>query len=216
VLTPRRVESEEILDVEDVAAAERERSLRDLRRINKYLGGVPIYRWIVSRFAPRSILDLGTGTSDLLETVPHVPLRVGLDFRIDHLLYLRELAPRVHRVVGDARHLPFRNEVFDLVTSSHFFHHFSPDENEVILHESLRVARSVAVTDTKRSYLTLWFIQFVAALRLVGRITRLDGPASVRQGYTRGEVESFARRFRAPTTEVADKFPFRFVLMLWR
>ena len=216
MLTPRRIESEELLDVEEVPAADRERSLRDLRRINKFLGGVQLYRWIVRRFAPRSILDLGTGTSDLLEAVPHVALRVGLDFKLEHLLYLRELAPHVHRVVGDARHLPFREGALDLVTSSHFFHHFSPEENEAILQESLRVGRNVAMTDTKRSWITLWFIQLVSALRLVGRVTRLDGPASVRQGYTYDEVRSIAERFRAAKSEVVQKLPFRFVLMLMR
>jgi ubiquinone/menaquinone biosynthesis C-methylase UbiE len=216
VLTPRRIESEELLDVEDVPAADRERSLRDLRRINRFLGGIHLYRWIVRRFLPRSILDLGTGTSDLLEAVSGVALRVGLDFKFEHLAYLRELAPRVHRVVGDARHLPFREGAFDLVTSSHFFHHFSPDENETILQESLRVARNVAMTDTERGWIPLWFVQILAALRLVGRVTRLDAPASVRQGYTFNEVRSMAARFRTARTKVVQKFPFRFVLMLTR
>ena len=209
MFTPKRIESEELLDEHDAPRADMERSLRDLRRINRYLGGVRVYRALVRRFEPRSILDVGTGTSDLLESVAHVRTRVGLDFKIDHLLYLRA-GSRVLRVVGDAQQLPFRNGAVDLVTSSHFFHHFSPAENERILGESLRVSRKgVAVTDTRRHYIPLLLVQLLGALRLVGRITRADAPASVRQGYTLREAREIAPRAR-----VIRMWPFRFAIVL--
>jgi ubiquinone/menaquinone biosynthesis C-methylase UbiE len=209
----KRIESEELLDEEDAPRADMERSLRDLRRINKYLGGVGVYRSLVRKFAPRSIVDVGTGTSDLLESVAHVPLRIGVDFKIDHLLYLRD-GSRVHRVVGDARRLPFRDGAVDLVTSSHFFHHFSPEENVAILDESLRVARNVAVTDTRRHYVPLLLVLLLGALRTVGRITRLDAPASVRQGYTVDEARSIAARVRASEAKVVRRWPFRWAMLL--
>lgn len=217
MLTPRRIPSHELLDEHDAPRAEMEESLRDLRRINKYCGGIPIYRSLVKKFAPRSILDIGTGTSDLLDAVDNVPLRIGLDFKIDHLLYLRE-GSRVRRVVGDAHQLPFRDNAVDLITSAHFFHHFAPDENAAILTESLRVARrGVAVNDTRRHYAPLLFVLLLGALRLVGRITRFDAPASVRQGYTLTEARDVARNVRgAAKAEVVRKFPFRFGLLLWK
>ena len=212
----KRIESEELLDEEGVPPADMERSLRDLRWFNKYCGGVNVYRWLVREVAPRSIVDLGTGTSDLLESVAHVPLRVGVDFRIDHLLYLRDRAPRVHRVVADARRLPFRDGAADLVTSSHFFHHFSPDENVGILNESLRLARNVAVTDTRRHILPFLFVWLLGALRLVGRVTAFDAPASVRQGYTVGEARLVATRVSAARKRVVRKWPFRWAMLLSR
>jgi ubiquinone/menaquinone biosynthesis C-methylase UbiE len=165
--------------------------------------------------APRSILDIGTGTSDLLDSVAHVRLRVGVDFKIEHLAYLRD-GSRVHRVVADARRLPFRDSAVDLVTSSHFFHHFSPEENAGILGESLRVARNVAVTDTQRHVLPFLFVRLLGALRVVGRITRLDAPASVRQGYTVGEARLVATRLRAAQAKVVRKWPFRWAMLLTR
>jgi ubiquinone/menaquinone biosynthesis C-methylase UbiE len=216
MLTPRRIESEELLDEHDAPREDMERSLRDLRRINRYLGGVSIYRALVRRFAPASILDVGTGTSDLLESVPDVRTRIGLDFKIDHLLFLRE-GSRVRRVVGDAQRLPFRNGTVDLITSSHFFHHFSPDENAAILAESLRVAgRGVAVSDTRRHYAPLLLVLLLGALRLVGRITRYDAPASVRQGYTLAEARQIAARTGASRWDVVRMWPFRFAILLWK
>lgn len=211
----KRIETHELLDEHDVPRADLERSLRDLRRFNRYCGGVNVYRGLVRQLAPRSIVDVGTGTSDLLESVAHVPLRIGLDFKLEHLLYLRD-GSRVHRVVGDARHLPFRDGAVDLVTSSHFFHHFSPEENVEILDESLRVAHKVAVTDTRRHYAPLLFVQFLGILRAVGRVTRFDAPASVRQGYTVKEARELASRARASKAKVTRKWPFRWAMLLWR
>jgi SAM-dependent methyltransferase len=213
MFTPPRIPCDEALDEHDAPRPDAERSLRDLRRINRFLGGVSTYRALVGRFSPRSILDLGTGTSDLLESVPHVPVRVGVDFKIDHLLYLRN-GSRVHRVVADARSLPFREGAVDLVTSSHFFHHFSPEENTGILGESLRVGRHVAVTDTRRHYLPLLFMRLLGVLRVVGRITRLDAPASVLQGYTVDEVQSVLSRVPVSRRDVIRRWPFRWAILL--
>ncbi|MFP5245271.1 MAG: methyltransferase domain-containing protein [Thermoanaerobaculia bacterium] len=216
MLTPRRVTAHELLDEHDAPRADMERSLRDLRRINKYCGGVRVYRALVKRFQPASILDLGTGTTDLLDAVPHVRMRVGLDFKIDHLLYMRN-GSRVLRVVGDAHRLPFRDGAVELVTSSHFFHHFSPEENAEIMSESLRVTRSaVAMTDTRRHYAPLLFVSLLGALRLVGRITRVDAPASVRQGYTLREAREIASRVNAAKRAVIRKMPFRWAMLLWK
>lgn len=216
MLTPTRTPSHELLDEHDAPRADMERSLRDLRWINRYCGGIRIYRSLVQQFAPASILDLGTGTSDLLESVPRVRLRIGLDFKIEHLLYTRD-GSAVRRVVGDARRLPFRDGAADLVTSAHFFHHFSPEENGEILNESLRVARKgVAVNDTRRHYAPLLFTRLIGALRLVGRITRFDAPASVRQGYTLAEAREIAQKTAASRWDVIRKMPFRFAILLWR
>ena len=215
MLTPRRIESHELLDEHDAPREDMERSLRDLRRINKYLGGISIYRRLLRRFTPRSVLDIGTGTSDDLEAIPHVPLRIGLDFKIDHLLYMRD-GSGVLRVVGDATRLPFRDGAVDVVTSAHFFHHFSPEGNVTILREALRVARQgVTVNDTRRHYAPLLFVQLLSALGLFGRITRYDAPASVRQAYTLNEARKIAAR-TGSRFEIVRMWPFRLGILLWK
>src|SRR5438105_504873 len=136
MFTPTRIESDELLDEHDAPRADMERSLLDLQRINRWLGGVPIYRRLLRDIDPNParVLDIGTGTSDTLKATPGIGLRIGLDFNIAHLLYDRSGVP-VARVVGDAARLPFRESSIDVVTSAHFFHHFSPDENRTILKE---------------------------------------------------------------------------------
>jgi ubiquinone/menaquinone biosynthesis C-methylase UbiE len=215
MLTPRRIPVHELLDEHDAPRVDMERSLRDLRRINRWLGGVAIYKRLLQRIPAAAVLDVGAGTCDDLEAVDQ-RLRIGLDFKIDHLLYLRDGSP-VHRVVGDARHLPFRDGAVDVVTSAHFFHHFSPDENSEILGEAARVARrGVIVNDTRRHYVPLLVVLFFCAIRAFGRITRADAPASVRQGYTLDEVRAIVERVPAVRRQVVRVWPFRFAILLWK
>jgi Methyltransferase domain len=211
-----RLDTPELLDEHDTPRADVERSLRDLRRINRWLGGIAIYRRLTRNFAPfRSILDVGAGTADLLESV-NAPIKVALDFKIEHLLYLHD-GRRIHRVVGDAMRLPFRDAAVDVVTSAHFFHHFTPEENGTILRESLRIAaKGVAVNDTRRHRIPLLFVQLLSLLRLVGRITRYDAPASVRRGYTVAEASAIALRSGASRARVVRAFPYRFGILLWK
>ena len=193
-----------------------ERSLRDLRRINRFLGGHGIYRRLLRQLGDiRSVVDVGAGTADLVSGLPGSVTRVALDFKIDHLLYLRDR--RAHRVVGDASRLPFRTNSVDAVTSAHFFHHFSEEENLAILNEALRVARrGVAVNDTQRHFVPLAVVKLLSALRLVGRITRFDAPASVLRGYTHREAASLVAQIDARVKRVRRVWPFRFGILLWK
>jgi ubiquinone/menaquinone biosynthesis C-methylase UbiE len=212
--TPPRVDEPELLDEHDAPRADMERSLRDLRRINGWLGGVGVYRRLLKKHgASKSILDVGTGTSDVLERVAGV--RIGVDINVNHLLYRR--SPGIHKIVADARRLPFRDDTVDVVTAAHFIHHFTPEDASSLLREWLRVARrGVIVNDTRRHYIPLALVLLLSKLRLVGRITRFDAPASVRRGYTVEEARQFAEAAGAARAEVVKAWPFRFGILLWK
>ena len=223
-LTPSRVDAEELLDEHDAPYDAMTRSLRDLRRINRYLGGTSIYRRLLARFVGSSlrgmsILDLGSGTSDLPASLRGSgPRAFAIDFKIDHLLYGRSLdGHEVRRTAADAFSLPFADGRIDVVTSAHFFHHFSPEQNQRLLTEALRVSRiGVVVNDTRRHWIPLLTTRLLGALRLVGEITRFDAPASVLRGYTTREVREMAAHLPAARAEVVNVFPFRFGLLLWK
>jgi ubiquinone/menaquinone biosynthesis C-methylase UbiE len=226
LLTPSRIVQEELLDEHDAPYDDMAQSLRDLRRINEFAGGVRIYRALLRRFfggnvpAGTRLLDIGTGTSDLLIAAGNSfrSSGIGLDFKIDHLLFARRFgADTIRRVAGDAFHIPLRDNSVDVVTSSHFFHHFEEEENVRMLREALRVARrGVVINDTRRHWAPLSFVHLLGALRLVGRITRFDAPASVRRGYTTREARDVAAAVGAARAEVVNVFPYRFGILLWK
>jgi hypothetical protein len=214
----KRVVTEELLDEHDAPRDEMERSLRDLRRFNRWAGGTSTYLRLVRRFAPNAkvVADLGAGTADLLDALPAAFTTIAVDLNIKHLAYQRDRS-RAMRVVADAMRLPFRDNSVDIVTSSHFFHHFEPDENAAILNGALRVARIGAMaSDTRRHILPYLFTKLLAKLHLVGRITAYDAPASVARGYTADEARAVGEKTSAGRAEVVRLVPFRFGLLLWK
>jgi len=214
----KRVVTPELLDEHDAPREEMERSLRDLRRFNRWAGGTSTYLRLVRRFAPNAkvVVDLGAGTADLLDALPNDVMTIGVDLNIKHLAYERDRS-RTLRVVADAMRLPFRDNSVDIVTSSHFFHHFEPEENAVILNGALRVARIGAMaSDTRRHILPYLFTWLLAKLHLVGRITAYDAPASVARGYTASEARAVGEKTKAGRVEVVTLMPFRFGLLLYK
>lgn len=225
LLVPPRVDQEEHLDEHDAPWDDMERSLRDLRRFNSFFGGIRIYRKLARMAGERpSVLDIGTGTSDLLMSIRNRSgMKIGIDFKIQHLHYGRKLDrirpddDPIRRIAADAFALPFRSNSIDLVTSAHFFHHFSPEDNVVMLRECLRVAkRAVMINDTRRNHVPLATVRLMSALRLVGSITRFDAPASVLRGYTLDEARRVAEKAGAERFEVMRLMPFRLGILLWK
>ena len=214
----KRVVTPELLDEHDAPREEMERSLRDLRRFNRWAGGTSTYLRLVRRFAPAAkiVVDLGAGTADLLDALPKDVMTIAVDLNIKHLAYERGRS-RALRVVADATMLPFRDDSVDIVTSSHFFHHFEPEENASILNGALRVARIGAMaSDTRRNVLPFLFTWLLGKLHLVGRITAYDAPASVARGYTASEARAVGGKTSAGRVEVVTLMPFRFGLLLWK
>lgn len=224
LLVPARVEQEELLDEHDAPYADMVRSLEDLRRINTFAGGIRTYRRMLRRLAQLrnvhdlKILDLGTGTSDLPASILTSDRSIGLDMNIRHLWYGRRRWPdAVLRVGGDAFRLPLKDGTVDVVTSSHFAHHFSLEENVQILDEALRVCRvGVLITDTRRHRAPLLFVRLIGLANLVGRITKFDAPASVLRGYTVNEIRRMMKDVRCSRFELRRYLPFRWGLLIWK
>ncbi len=122
----------------DVARA----SLRDLARINRYLGGYLVVRKMFARLAQPgdsfSVLDVGAASGDMGAAIRRSfpGARVtSLDYKTDHLAQAAD-----PKLVADAFHLPFRPASFDFVFSSLFLHHFT-NEQVVELFSSFRCHR---------------------------------------------------------------------------
>ncbi len=206
---PREVARVELLDEPGVAPGELAENLGDIARLNR-LGPT---RALLARLepflashpapAPLRILDLGTGAADIPVAVARWARARGrrvsvaaLDLRADVLacarLRAREL-PEVRLVAGDALHPPVRPGGVDLVLCSLTLHHLPEAAVVRLLALMADLGRlGFVVSDLNRSraaYAAVWL-----ATRLISRnrLTRHDGPLSVRRAYTRAELQRLA------------------------
>jgi ubiquinone/menaquinone biosynthesis C-methylase UbiE len=182
----------ELLDSGGAPPEEVARSLADLRRYNRWLGGRRVLLRLLElegreRF---SLLDVGAGSGDLAAAVAgRFPLaRVVLcDLQPAHL-------PRAGpRVAAAAAALPFRAGSFDYVAASLLLHQFRDEDAVRALAEFGRVARrAVLVNDLERHWLPLLFVRLSAPIFARSYLTRHDAPASVRQAFRPEELRRLA------------------------
>jgi SAM-dependent methyltransferase len=184
-------------------------NLRDLARINRWLGGTrasrrAIDRLLTGRTVPHAILDVGTGAADipvaLLEAATHRgrQLRItGVDSRGEVLAAARAVDARLAAiadldlVISDGRSLPWPDRSFDVVHASLVVHHLEPGDAVAFLREAARVARlGVVVNDLVRARRHWVGARVLLPMMTRNRFTRHDGPLSVRRAYTRMELRA--------------------------
>ncbi len=184
-------------------------NLRDLARINRWLGGTAVSRHALDRLldgrsVPHTLLDVGTGGADIPVALlagaarDGRPLRVtGVDSRDEVLAAARAVDPRLagaeglELVVTDGRSLPWPDRSFDVVHASLLVHHLEPPDALTFLREAARVARlGVIVNDLVRARRHWIGARVLLAVVTRNRYTRHDGPLSVQRAYTRVELRA--------------------------
>ena len=226
-LVPPRRPSRERLDDPGLPSEEMRRSLEDLDHVNRRWGASRVLELHLAARAKAlghsaiSILDLGAGSGAVASRLAARLRNAGFAVRIAALdIQWRHLAvgrvtgaaPSASPVAGDALRLPFRDEAFDFVVSTLFWHHFSPGENRDVLAEARRVARlGFAMLDVRRHRLAELFVALAGRAVFRTRVSLEDGMASVRQGYTPDEALAVARQVE-PGSLARRIFPFRFLV----
>lgn len=207
----------ELLD--DAAPEDALPSLRDLVRINRYLGGYRTLRSLLRQVAaPQdrfTLLDVGAASGDMgraiLQSHPRACV-TSFDYRIRHL----SRAP-LPKLVGDAFAMPFEEGSFDFVFSSLFLHHFEDGRVVELLRHLKRIARkAVLAIDLERGPLASAFLPATAWLFRWHPITLHDGPVSVRAAFKRTELLALAHAAGLANSDVRVHRPWSRLSLLAR
>ena len=229
---PARRLDREWMDRSDNSPESVQGALRDIRWVNRILGG---RRALLHPLAalldelppdrPLEVLDVGTGGADLPLDMVDLAVRRGRRVRVTAVDRDASAAsaaarfaagrPEVRVVLADAENLPFEDRSFDLVTASMFLHHFDHGGVVGLLRRFRRLARrAVVVNDLRRHRLPWAFIATVAHATRRDAMFRHDAPLSVLRGFTDDELFVAAREAGVTNPRLERRWPFRLVMTL--
>ena len=102
-----------------------------------------------------SLLDVGTGTAEVLLQSGSQGLKVGIDLSLAMLKLAKTKCKECHFILADAENLPFKNSSFKNLTLSLVYRHLS--NREEFLKEAHRVLKkggNLAILDINKFWLT--------------------------------------------------------------
>jgi ubiquinone/menaquinone biosynthesis C-methylase UbiE len=209
-----RATDPESLDL-GVPETEAIKSLRDLQRVNRWLGGRRSLLAAIQPFLAEGgrILDVGCGSADLpAEVVARGSGRVvavGVDVK---LLHLQQAPATVLRTMADVRALPFPPRSFDVVTASLFLHHFDGPEVAQVLASLFRLARrALIVNDLHRALVPWLFARSVFPFVFESQVSVEDGLLSIRRAFRPHELRRAFAEAAIPGVRIERRFPYRIV-----
>lgn len=210
----------EIMDDFSIQDERIDEALKELKIINKYLGGVSTTKSALKYFVQfrneeLKTIDIGSGFSDNLiaakSTYPNLKiLSVDKNIRV-----LTSSENNLEKINSDAFNLPIKNNVCDIVHAALFLHHFTFEELQKLLIEFLRVARKgIIINDLQRSYFALLGIKILTALFSKSQMVKNDAPLSVKRGFTKQEIIKLLSDIGLSNFVIKKKWAFRWMVVI--
>jgi len=200
-----------------------------LRRLNRCLfGRVGILKHI-KQYAKSwdkekvvRILDIAGGAGDTGEVIinwarknGHQVQVVTLDLSLQALYYTQsEYADysEMSLLQANCFQLPFKENSFDYVISSLFFHHLTDNEvHQLLIQMNTLAKRGIVVNDLVRKARAYLWIKFFS-LFTQNIFFRTDGPRSVRKAFTINEIEKLVRTTGLDYLNIHPHFGHRFAI----
>ena len=196
----------EKMDAPGLPEGELRRALREIDRINRWLGG---YKLVfdalksvpaVREKRPVTLMDLGCGNGEILRAVARWAQRSSLDMRLIGV----DMNPTMTRLAGNTcvlhSNISFRTaDVFDdvlmadkpdIVMSTLFVHHFDRDTLIRLLQRMQALAgTAVIINDPDRNAVAYYGIKLLTRWFSGSYLVRFDAPLSVARSLTRKEWE---------------------------
>ena len=215
----QRIVARELMDDPVESLAELEGNLRDIAFANAVFNGTrPVLRAVRASGAA-SVLDVGSGLADIPLALVRDARRRGTEIRVtclDHSEQMLALARKATRddpwldfVHGEGEALPYPDDAFDVAMCNLALHHFEPPAAERLLRELRRVSKITPVMcDVYRSRPAYAAARLWTTVATRNRLTRHDGPLSIRRAYTPLEALALARGsgWNAPVLETSAFF----------
>ena len=229
----KRSTEKEMMDLPGNPKALLVEDLRNLRIINRYLGG---YRGVITglrrlvgqdRMRQFSLLDVGTGSADIPKVIVQWARNHGIQAKVvalepdpvtaEEAAHQTQDCPEITIIRADGMAPPFQAASFDFVLASQMLHHFTEDKIIVLLKTWSGLARkAILVSDLVRDPLAYYGIRLITRLFTRNEMTRVDGPLSVRRALTKKEWRALFREAAVGPFRLVPIFPYRQITLISR
>lgn len=221
----------EIMDTFTGTTDQMEFILKDINRVNRFLGGYQITLdavfQMISEESKKSytILDMGCAEGTMLRKLAmearkrEIDLKlIGIDMNAQGLELARRYSqdfPEINFIQGDILQTDFSKMEIDLVMTTLTLHHFS---NAGVLQFVDRFAQlaslGVVINDLHRSPLAYYLFKAFSFFFIRTAIAKKDGLLSIRRAFKKKELQAYAAQLPDVSHRIKWKWAFRYVWIL--
>jgi 2-polyprenyl-3-methyl-5-hydroxy-6-metoxy-1,4-benzoquinol methylase len=229
----QRSYQKELIDDLNCDGDELRQTLRELKTINKLLGGNHVTTDGIDRLLKESatqkisIADVGCGGGDMIRVMYDWSQKkkinasfIGVDANPNTIAMaadnLREL-PNVRFEAADVFDPTFQQQQVDIVTCTLFTHHFT-DEELIRMFRSFKHKAKIGmvINDLHRHPLAFHSIKILTRLFSKSRLVINDAPLSVRRGFRKKELEEILLEAGWENYRISWHWAFRWQVLGFR
>lgn len=222
----QRCYDKEIMDDLEVGGEILKQTLRELRIINRFLGGNHVttsgLKILLQGDKTRkyTIADIGCGGGDMLKVMADWASKngykcqfIGIDANVHTIAMARENLknyPNVSFLRQNVFDKEFENSKVDVFTCTLFTHHFT-DQELIILMRVFKKGASlgIIVNDLHRHPLAYYSIKFLTRLFSKSPMVQNDGPLSVLRGFSRKDIKRVLQKAGMGAFQIQWNWAFR-------
>lgn len=203
----QRSNQKELIDDFNSDGKELQQTLRELKTINRLLGGNHVTTHGLDQLLKKSnqqpvtIADVGCGGGDMIRVMYDWSLKkkisanfVGIDANPHTIAMAADnlrVLPNVHFEAADVFDPSFQQQQVDIVTCTLFTHHFTDDELIRMFRSFKNKARlGIVINDLHRHPFAFYSIKILTRLFSKSRLVINDAPISVQRGFRKRELDN--------------------------
>ncbi len=228
----QRSNEEELMDNPDIDENALNIALSDISRVNRLLGGNSITLKAVFNEIEKApvtkkwvILDLGSGDGEMLRQIANCARKnsiklqlIGIDINEKCTIQAKKMSieyPEINYFTKDIFILKRQDFNCDILICTLTLHHFRKEEIREVLKKSIElVSHSIIINDIHRSVLTYYLFRIFSFFFIKGYIAKNDGLVSIKRGFRKNELISFAKELQLKKYRLDWKWAFRYRLII--
>lgn len=230
--TKFRSDKREIMDDFELQGKELKKTLNDLDKVNKWLGGNKVsiegLESVLKStcFAqPVRIMDVGCGNGSLLKEIAEYGRKNGIQMQlsgIDANPYTIELArqntssyPEITFKALDIFSEDFKYQKVDIIFCTLTLHHFSDPEILQILENFTQIAEmGIVINDLHRSRVAYFLFRIFCKVFIDNEIAKKDGLTSILRGFKKEDLKAYGKNLEVRAQKINWKWAFRYQWIL--